>query len=250
MQSSLTLPLINVVTLSSFFGVSTSISFSASGESFRLYLFTIFFASSHVVESGHAGPEAIISRGSPSMSESTIEYTCAGSHIFANLPPFTIDKRFLIVFISTMSAPQERSWLVMSESSSPEICGFSNNALPPPERRKRTVSLLFKSETISRTFCVALKELSSGTGCPASKHVTFSISPLTCPYFVITIPLSILSPKYSDAAFAICHAAFPTETRITLPGNSLFSSALITALSGRTAFIAASIILSATFFNS
>lgn len=79
------------------------------------------------------------------------------------------------------------------------------------------------------------------------KHVTFSISPLTCPYFVITIPLSILSPKYSDAAFAICHAAFPTETRITLPGNSLFSSALITALSGRTAFIAASIILSATF---
>ena len=62
-------------------------------------------ASSHVVVSAHAGPEAIISSGSPSISDNTIDNTCAGSHNFANRPPFTSDKRFLIVLISTISAP-------------------------------------------------------------------------------------------------------------------------------------------------
>ena len=156
--------MINVVTLSNFFGVSIFISFFAFSPNLRLYFATMCPAFSQVEESGHAGPDAIISSGSPSMSDNTIENTCAGSHSFAKRPPFTSDKRFLIVLISTISAPQASSWFVIFCSSSSGIFGFSNKALPPPDKRNNTVSSLESPVTISIAACVALNEFSSGTG--------------------------------------------------------------------------------------
>ncbi len=112
--------------------------------------------------------EAIISSGSPRISLSTILYTFAGSQSFANFPPFTADKRLRIVFISTISAPQARSCFVISASSSPDTSGFSQSADPPPESKNNTVSSACNPDTRSSAACVARKEFSSGTGCPAS----------------------------------------------------------------------------------
>ena len=61
----------------------------ARAESLRLYLLTMFFASAEAAESGQAGPEAIISSGSPRISESTTASTFPGQHSWANRPPLT-----------------------------------------------------------------------------------------------------------------------------------------------------------------
>ena len=62
-----------------------------------------------VVGSGQAGPEAIISKGSPRMSERTMLKTWAGAQCMAKRPPFTAESRLRMVFISTMSAPEASS---------------------------------------------------------------------------------------------------------------------------------------------
>ena len=64
----------------------------------------------------------------------------------------------------TISAPPASRRFVISCSSAPGISGFSNKALPPPERRNRTVSWSVRFCTIVSTFSVAAKLLSSGTG--------------------------------------------------------------------------------------
>ena len=91
-------------------------------------------------ESGYAGPEAIMSRGSPMMSERTIENTFAGLHRSANFPPFTALMRLRIVFISVIDAPEARSSEVRRAISEEGIRGFSKRAEPPPDTRKRTIS--------------------------------------------------------------------------------------------------------------
>ena len=122
-----------------------------------MYLRTISFASSHVEKSGYAGPLAIISSGSPTISLSTMLNTLAGAQAKANLPPFTLLRRFRIVFISTISAPLASNCFVISCSSSPEINGNSNRALPPPESKKITVSSSDRPSTNSIAFFVASK---------------------------------------------------------------------------------------------
>ena len=139
-QSSRTEPVICVSTFESVFGVSCARSERAESDNRRSYFSAIRIASSHVEPSGYAGPEAIISRGSPMMSESTTEKTLAGLASSANLPPFTPDSRLRMVFISTMSAPQVRSCFVTSAISASGISGHSKSAEPPPETRKSTVS--------------------------------------------------------------------------------------------------------------
>ena len=125
-------------------------------------------ASAQVEESGQAGPEAIMSSGSPGMSLSTMLNTCAGAQASAKRPPLTSDSRLRMVFISTMSAPQPSSWAVMSCSSAPGIRGCSNRALPPPESRKSTVSPSPALLASASARAVAAKLFSSGTGWPAS----------------------------------------------------------------------------------
>ena len=73
------------------------------------YVAAIRRASAAVAESGQAGPEAIISSGSPSTSERTTVCTCAGAQASAKRPPLTAERRLRIVLISTISAPQARS---------------------------------------------------------------------------------------------------------------------------------------------
>ena len=192
-----------------------------------------------------------MSSGSPNISLSTILYTLAGAHIFANRPPFTAESLLRMMFISVMSAPQARSCAVISESSSSEVGGFLKRAEPPPDNRKITVSSLFKPLTKSRAAWVPLKEFPSGTGCPASKHRTFGISPFTCPYFVTHIPACSLSPRIAAAVPAICHAAFPAATRYILPSWKHFPArACATASSGITLRNASFMIMSASFLKS
>ena len=167
-HSSRTLPVIRVVTLSSVFGVSCFISACACSESFRRYFSAIARACAQVEVSGTAGPLAIISNGSPRISLSTILNTFAGAQALAKRPPFTPERRLRMVFISTISAPLASSCAVISCSSSPEISGFSNRALPPPDSKNSTVSSGCRPWTSSSAFSVAAKLLASGTGCPAS----------------------------------------------------------------------------------
>ena len=143
------------------------------------------------------------------------------------------------------------SMLAITDLTS-SISSSSNSAAPQvyTQLQLQQQQLITLQALVNGNSAESLNEFSSGTGWPASKHSILSIGSFTCPYFVITIPSFILSPRQSLAAFAICHAAFPTATRITFPSNFLSLSVFLTASSGRTALIAASIILSATALNS
>ena len=201
-----------------------------------LYFFMTACASFAVDVSGYAGPDAIISSGSPRISLSTIVKTCAGAQCSANRPPFTALIRLRSVFTATMSAPEASSCSVRSVSSAGGIRGFSKSALPPPERRKSTVSSAARAAVRSSASCVAANEFASGTGCPASRQEIFGISPFICPYFVMTMPRSMRLPSSSDAARAICHAALPTATSTMRPvPNVCPRSAFSTAASGKIA---------------
>ena len=149
-------------------GVSRASSARAVGDRRRRYFWAMASAWAQVERSGAAGPEAIMSSGSPSTSLRTMLYTLAGAQAKANRPPLTADSRLRMVFISTMPAPQASSWPVMSCSSAPGSRGFSSRALPPPDKRNRTVSPSRALSARSRAAWVARNEFSSGTGCPAS----------------------------------------------------------------------------------
>ena len=108
-QSSRTLPVICVSTFESVFGVSCARSAHARSDRRRPYLFAISSACAQLELSGYAGPEAIMSSGSPRISLSTTAKTCAGAQCRAKRPPLTAESRLRIVLISTMSAPAARS---------------------------------------------------------------------------------------------------------------------------------------------
>ena len=166
-----------VSTLESSFGVSVLSSLHAFSDRRRWYFSTMRFAWSQVDESGYAGPEAIISSGSPMMSDSTIAYTLAGAQANANFPPFTAESRLRTVFISTISAPLAKSAFVRAANSSAGISGFSNKADPPPESKNSTVSSSERPDTSSRARSVPRNDCSSGTGCPASISSKPAIGP-------------------------------------------------------------------------
>ena len=157
-----------VRTLSSALGVSTSRQAQAVSLSFRAYFSAMARACSAVEGSAAAGPEAIMSSGSPRMSDSTTASTLAGAQWRANRPPFTLDSCLRMVLISTMSAPLAKSCRVMSCNSSAGMRSCSKRALPPPDSRSSTVSVGSRSRVSSSTTAVARKLSSSGTGWPAS----------------------------------------------------------------------------------
>lgn len=95
------------------------------------------------------------------------------------------------MLISTISAPQARSCAVMSCNSAPGTSGLSKSALPPPERRKSTVSSAVRFSVSAIASRAAENEFSSGTGWPASRQTTPGIVPCAWPYFVMTMPVSI-----------------------------------------------------------
>ena len=113
------------------------------------------------------------------MSLRTTANTFAGAQLKAKRPPLTAERRFRIVFISTISAPEDSSCCVISCNSSPGISGCSKRALPPPESKNSTVSSSVSCSTALIASLVAAKLFSSGTGCPASKQRTQGISPFT-----------------------------------------------------------------------
>ena len=223
-----------VSTLSSRLGVSCPSSARALEESRSRYFSATASASAQVAESGQAGPEAIISSGSPRMSDNTTWNTRAGAQACAKRPPLTAERRLRIVLISMMSAPQASSWRVISCNSSPGISGCSNNALPPPESRNSTVSPAPAPATRSNAARVAAKPFSSGIGWPASRQATPGSSPCAWPYLVMTTPPST-RPRQPSAACAICQAALPAATSSTRPPGANPASARRTAASGRTA---------------
>ena len=159
------------VTLSAVFGVSRVRSSRARSLSRRAYLSAAASASAQVDESGDTGPDAIMSTGSPTISLNMTANTCAGAQCCANRPPFTAERRLRIVLISTISAPQARSCAVMSCNSPPGTSGLSNRALPPPERRKSTVSSAVRVSVSASASRVAENEFPSGTGWPASRQM-------------------------------------------------------------------------------
>ena len=233
------------------FGVSCCKQARASPDNRSPYFFTTLSASLQVDESAQAGPLAIISSGSPRMSLSTMQSTCAGAQACANRPPFTADSRLRMVLISTISAPQARSWPVMSCNSDSGTSGCSSRALPPPESRNTTVSCAPRSRTSASAALVPRQEPSSGMGCPPSKHAMPASGPLLWPYFVMTTPRRMRPPRQDTAAWAICHAALPAATRYTPPvPKSWLSSARMTATSGSTAWMPADTIFSASSCSS
>lgn len=182
-----------------------------------------------------------MSSGSPTISDRTMENTRAGAHSWANRPPLTALTRLRRVLISTISAPQRSSWPVKSASSSGVQSGFSNSAEPPPEISSSTQSFAPSGPTRRMASSVAANEFRSGTGCPASRMRRPGISPRAWPYLVMTMPSATASPRYAAAAAAICHAALPSATSTRRPsGGARCASARCTAASGKTAWIAAS----------
>ena len=177
-----------------------------------------------------------MSRGSPRMSDRTMEYTRAGAHSWAKRPPFTADSRLRMVFISTMSAPQDSSSWVSRARSSAGTRGRSNRAEPPPDTRKITVSSAVRPDTRSMAAWVPWKEPSSGTGWPPSQMAQWGMFPMLWPCLVTTTPAWSRSPSRLAAQLAICQAALPAATRQSFPGPKSFcSSARRTAWSGRQA---------------
>ena len=169
------------------------------------------------------------------MSDSTTAKTWAGAQWRAKRPPLTVERCLRMVFISVISAPQARSCLVMSCSSSVEMMGFSNRAEPPPDSRNRTRSSGLRSWVSSRARLVAAKVSSSGTGWPASQTSRFPMGPSLWPCLVMTMPPSGLRSRLSQAAWAMDQAALPTATRMSFPEpNSFPARARATAASGRT----------------
>ena len=189
-----------MVTLSTVLGVSMSRSRLASPLNRRWYFSATRRASADVERSGTAGPDAIMSSGSPMMSERTTEKTRAGEQRRANRPPLTAESRLRMVLISTISAPQPSSWPVISCNSAPGISGLSNSALPPPERRKRTVSPSPARPASRSASSAARKEFSSGVGWPASSIRRFPMGGPRWPYLVMTTPSA--SPGTISAAAA------------------------------------------------
>ena len=140
-----------------------------------------------------------------------------------------------MVFISTMSAPQARSSWVRAASSSGGMRGDSKRAEPPPDTRNTTVSSGARPRTSSMAARVPRKELSSGTGWPASRTSRVPMGPSLWPCLVMTMPPSGLRSRLSQAAWAMDQAALPTATRISFPApNSFPARARATAASGRT----------------
>ena len=180
-----------------------------------------------------------MSRGSPMMSDRTMENTLAGAQCLAKRPPLTAESRLRMVFISTMSAPLANSCRVMSWSSEGGTRGASNRAEPPPESRKSTVSASVRPLVRARASSVAEKVSSSGTGWPASRMRREVMGPWAWPCLVMTIPLSSRSPTQSQAALAMDQAALPTDTSTSRPaGKARPSRARRTASSGWTAAMA------------
>ena len=250
-HSSRTLPATIVSTFATARGVSCARQARTDGEKESPYLETTACAWAQVEVSAAAGPEAIMSSGSPRTSERTIWKMRAGAQAAAKRPPLTRESRLRIVLISTMSAPQARSWRVTSASSPPETSGASKRAEPPPERRKTTVSCGDRPCTKSSTASVARNEFSSGTGCPASWQAMRGRGCSTWPYFVTTMPRARRSPSTALAAAAMRHAALPAATSRTSPAGSNVAAerARRTAASGFTASIAAVAISMAVLFN-
>src|SRR6266576_1841626 len=97
----------------------------------------------------------------------------ASGAVAASRPPFTADKCFLTVLISSMLAPQVTSALCQCCTSS-KVCfassGSSISADPPPESRKITSVFASHFRSKARMASAAFQLCSFGVGCPAAKY--------------------------------------------------------------------------------
>ncbi len=110
-----------------------------------MYFSRIEIASLKVVLSGAVGPDAIVSKESPTTSERIRLIKVAGYDASASWPPFSPDKCFLTELISWIVAPHFRSDSVkfcLSFSVVP-VAGRGIRADPPPEIRQIIRSFSF-----------------------------------------------------------------------------------------------------------
>ena len=149
-----------------------------------------------------------IQRVTQNIAQDNAQHLCRGAR-HSKTPAFTADNRLRMVLISTISAPHPSSCCVISCNSSKGIKGFSSRALP--RRTEETPPYPAPSTPCTRSSaaCVPRQEPSSGDRVSALKAADMGNRSFICPYFVTTTPSAIRSPRQSDAAFAICHAAFP-----------------------------------------
>ncbi len=124
-------------------------------------------ASSKVVRSGTVGPEAITSILSLTTSDrinvNSLNFRLI---ISASLPPFTLDRCFLTVFISSIDAPEARSFLVIScFSAKLKISiGKGIRAEAPPDKNIITKSFFSTFLSISTILSVPKTPQESGIG--------------------------------------------------------------------------------------
>lgn len=132
--------MICVVTLFSIFGVSCVRQAFASFDRESRYFRAMAIACSPVELSGTAGPLAIISRGSPKISLSTILNIFAGAQARAKRPPLTAESLLRIVFISTISAPPaSRLFVISCSSGAGDQRFFEQSASPSGEKEQNRV---------------------------------------------------------------------------------------------------------------
>src|SRR5437660_8363481 len=131
------------------------------------------FASAAVVGSGNVGPDASADSFPTGTSLTASVIFVASGAVAASRPPFTADKCFLTVLISSTLAPQVTSALCQCCTSS-TVCfassGSSISADPPPESRKITSVFASHFRSKARMASAAFQLCSFGVGCPAAKY--------------------------------------------------------------------------------
>ena len=162
---------------------------------------------------------------SPITSERIIVTIVAGWAISAILPPFTLERCFLIVFNSLMFAPafRRRSVTDCLSSRFKSVMGETRSDEAPPDSKQ--ITNVFSSAFLSTSIIsfVPLTPFKSGSGWDASICLIFLSVP-ACPYFTMTTPSSILFSNTSSTAHAIGTTAFPAPTTmIRLKSFRLYS---------------------------
>ena len=176
---------------------------------------------------------------SPGTSEMRRLTSSAGWAAAARRPPLIADRCFLTVFISPISAPEDRSARLtacLSASVRPSA-GSASSAEAPPEISAMTRSSGPALLASARIRSAASRPRASGTGCEAS---TISMLRQGTPWPVrVTTSPSSGPGQWSSTAFAIAADALPAPMTMVRPFGG-FGRWAGTTLSGSAAATAAS----------
>mmetsp|Transcript_16719 Transcript_16719/g.32646 ORF Transcript_16719/g.32646 Transcript_16719/m.32646 type:complete len:278 (+) Transcript_16719:746-1579(+) len=180
------------------------------------YFSTISMHSLILLRSPTVGPDAMVSRGSPTTSESTNDTHVAGYMLARNCPPFTRLRCFSTAFFSWIVHPlASRSFVTCCISSKlTPFLGAQSRDDPPPDMHTITRSRDLAICATASTDCVASTELLSGVGCFPRRTENWDGNPWPCSgiSLVTTTLSSILDPMAWRMPLAIPMDALPNAS--------------------------------------